>query len=80
MLAFIRNVSFVVEWERHSNGICETALLCLEAQMVLRVVYVHVEKLWKHVLVSSSGQRLQRGEGHWVDQMVCLLWLPIYWP
>jgi hypothetical protein len=64
---FIKSVSLVVEWERSGLCIFHIALLCWVVQMLLRVVFVHMERKWKHVSVSSSGHRLQRGERNWVS-------------
>ena len=53
---FIRNVSLVEEWERSSLCTCHTVLLCLVVWMLLKVVFMHIESRWRHVLVLCSGQ------------------------
>ena len=39
---------------------------------------MHMERRWRHVSASCSGQRLQRGEGNWVGQIVCSPWFLMY--
>ena len=51
-------VSRVVEWERSNLCICHNTLLRLVVWMLLRVRLVHVERTWRHVSASCSGQRL----------------------
>ena len=56
-MIFIRNVSLVEEWEGSNLCIYYTTLLCLVVWMLLRVVVVHMESRWRHVLVSCNGHR-----------------------
>jgi hypothetical protein len=75
---FIKDVYFVEKWERRSFYIIRTILLCLVIHMLLKLVFVHMESRWRHVFVSCSGPRLQRGEENWVHQIMCFLLLAMY--
>ena len=47
------------------GGGCRRSLgMCLVVSMLSSVVFMHVDSRCRHVSVSSSGKRLQRGEGH----------------
>ena len=52
--AFIRSVSCVVEWKRNNLHICHIALLVM-------VVFVCLERRWKHVSVSCSDMGCKGG-------------------
>lgn len=45
---------------------CHTALLCMFVWMLLKAMFIHMERRCRHVSFSFSGHRLHRGEGDWV--------------
>lgn len=47
--AFKRSVFFVVEWEDNNVMYITYHFLCLVVWMLLKVVFVHMERRWKHV-------------------------------
>ena len=34
---------------------------------------MHIDSKWRDGLISCSGERLQKGEGNWVGQIVCFI-------
>jgi hypothetical protein len=72
----IRSMSIGEEWERSSLCICHTVSFWdLVVIMLLRVMFVHMERRWRHVSFLCSGHG---GQGNWVGQLVFILWLPMY--
>ena len=73
-------VCHVVQWERNSLCICNTTLLCLVVLDIVEGGLFARGEEGETCVGSCIGQRLQRGIGCLVGQIVCFLWLPMYWP